>query len=179
MMRSLCILLLSASTAIAQPAWTAAQHIEAGQRDFEKGHYTDAFQHYGAAFAIESTPQNALRMVIAAGYAIDLQAASQALDVWLLKKRDDAKRLGDSEASWVMIDSVSKALRYATLQKDMQIQELTQKVAQLQKQVVDYHVVVQTIQASNEKEISNLKRDFQGRLDQMLANQGAAERAPR
>jgi hypothetical protein len=176
MMRFACILIIltSAALASAQPALTAAQYVEAGRSAFEKGHYADAYSEYRAAFALESTPENALRMLIAAGYAVDLSAASNTLDVWLLKKREDARRLGDTEGSWKMVDSVTKALRFGVTQQEKQIRALQQQVAdlerrneQLQIQVTSSQTTVQSIQAGYEKQLKELKVHYEDQIDKL------------
>jgi hypothetical protein len=148
---------VTVASAAAQPS-TAAEYIEAGKHAFESGRYGEALGLYEKAFALESTAENALRTVVAAGYADDLASASKRLDIWMMKKRDDAKRLGDRDASWNLVDSVTKSLLHAGTEKDKRIADLERALEAAKRRET-------TIKTDYEKQLRDLRLDFQQRLD--------------
>lgn len=161
-----------AARAGAQPASAAAEHIAAGQREFEKGNYAAAVKEYDTAFALDSTAENALRIVVAGGYAVDLASVSKNTEIWLLKKREDAKRLGDGEASWRLVEGVGKALRYASSEEARQVQALQDQVADLQQQLAEERTTVKTIRAGYEKQLEDMRQAFKLQLDQATNQHG-------
>ena len=151
--------------ALAQPAPTAAQHVRDGQTAFEKGDYSTALTHYDAAFALESTPENAVRAFVAATYVGKLSMATGRLDVWLLKKRADAQMLGDADPSWKQVENASRSLKSAAIRHEGRIESLEAQIVDLEQKLRTQTVIVSRIKVDYEKRIADLQKDFKSQLE--------------
>lgn len=179
-MRCLPILIVALLAGIAH-AGPADDHIVAAKKAFDKGDYPAALAEYQKAFALESTPANALRVFVASTYVDELSAATQHLDAWFVKKQDDAGKHGDTDESWKMVDKAVTALRGAALRSEkknaalgQQVADLEKKVADLQNQLFEQRIVVKSIKSDYEKQLFDMKRAFEQKFnfEKGIANQG-------
>jgi len=163
---------MRAVPARAQVADTAPEHIAQAQTAFNKGDYKTALDHYEKAFALDSTPANALRVFVASTYVQELSVASKRLETWFTKKRSDAQKLGDNEESWKIIDTAATSLRGAASRQEAkakqladQIDMLNKKLAKLEGELQEQKVFVRSVKVGYEQQVENLKLTFQKQLE--------------
>ncbi len=137
----------------------ADEHTTRGHAAFEAKQYLEAWHAYRSAFQLEPTPVRAARVAIAAPYATRISSALDDLWQWLVLKRDDARRCGDGEESWITLETIVASYE-ASARRSEQAQA-TQRIEidRLEQQVAALKEAVQRLEAEPRRFLKPTLRD--------------------
>jgi hypothetical protein len=95
-----------------QPQLNEAQFVTRAQSRFNNGDVQGALSDYKQAYQLAPTSLNAVRIFVTSTYVFPVSSSASELSVWLIRKRAEARALGDKDASWDKVEDAITSLRF-------------------------------------------------------------------